>query len=230
MQNANCDLNWVSKVFADSGLKPAQAKHLQVGQKVLLAGSCKATPPHAVVMRSAAILRMDTGWQSLRKEVNKLRESNDDLSKKYLSAAKKRDEFEQATVVLQGKLDRTKEVPVEKIVVEESSWMLLLSSMILGAVAAGAVFYFVQMRLEKNKVSYIRGWTIRENGKTYDFTFAGVTETSPGSGVYIALYRCPCCHEKRLFGRDKNLRSHITEAHPEERIQEDVHPSLLHQS
>ncbi len=235
MLKAGCSLGWLSQVVADSGINPTKLRHLDVGQKVVIGGSCKGEAPASVHNLSNMLMKVDMAGSrgpDLQPEVARLKGELGATSTRLASVLAERDRLKSQVGKLEAELSIARrpkpEVPAKAAA--GPSYRVFGLSILVALALGGTVAYFWLSHLARNEVSFPASWKLREDGKEYEFTLVGAAEGVPGSGNIIGRYKCPMCPEKNLFGRDRNLRGHVREKHATERVVVNVDPQLHHQA
>jgi hypothetical protein len=235
MESAGCNTGWIFQVLQDSDIQVTQLRHLPEGQEVVLfANSCLTEPPPVVAHMSAIILRMDavTGQvQKTEKENVVLRRSVSTLGHSLESARRENGQLSIEKKTLEGKLLEVEQAKPSVIAPGRFGLKAVTIVGVAGFAVGLLIMWFVMdARYPKGSFFYPPMMKIKEGGKEYVFTFAGASEATAGSGNFIGKYKCPLCSERNIFGRDENLRRHLSSAHPAERVESVVDPSLSQES
>jgi len=230
MQRAGCEFGWLSQILADTGINPAKTRFLPVGQKVFLRGGlCKNTPPEHVANLSRMFLRIDLNakqTQALQAEMIMLRGSASGITAKLESVVVENTKLKRQIISLERELAKAKTAIADSKSDQGFNLQTLGSVGLLGFLSGFVLLYAIFSRLNRSKQSFPSKWTIKEDNRVYEFILVGAGETISGSGHLIGKYKCPLCSENNLFGRDRNLRTHIGEKHVQERITMHIDPSL----
>jgi hypothetical protein len=225
MLTAKCDLGWLSKVVADSNLPPTTLRKLPTGQEIFFSGSCEAQPPVEVLAQSKILLRLDRSYGQSRApkvEVNKLHQELTMKTAEYDRVFTKNNQLNSQVKALETELAQArKELETEIKLAKGFNTSSLVSFLFLGVQLTGFGMYFGykrkrdinrninNVRPDSNDLVFPKTWNLKESDKDYTFSFFRAEETSQGSGTFVGKYKCPCCSERNVTGRDQNLRKHI---------------------
>jgi hypothetical protein len=222
--------DWLSQVVADSKIDPDNLQQVPVGRRLYLVnGSCRETAPADIAARSKIILSVDKTPAQVaqaRRETQVFRTRNEAL----VQNTKK---LETEIAELKGRLKEAqasllKATSVQTPPVAPSKFKVTRNMAAIGLVAivgtALLVFFWLQ-NWKKKRVVLLKQWTINEDGK--DTTFVLVGAGPEVTGAVVGRYKCPICGENNLFGREGNLRRHLTQSHPH--VSVTVDPTLNQQ-